>query len=363
MLRIPFGRLGALALISASLLASLGAPTTARAAARAHPAKAAITSASAISTAATLSASAAGKVAAIEAAPAPGFYRFMLGSFAITALSDGKRPINAHMLSNISEQEVDQTLAGAGQANPVPSSFNAFLIDTGSKLVLIDTGAGALWGPQLGKLGEQLQLAGYAAEQVDEIYLTHMHSDHIGGLMDGDSLRFPHAIVRASKAEADYWLSPARLEQAADKDKGSFRNAQNALRAYIANERFLSFEPGAELAPGIRAVASEGHTAGHSTYLVESAGQKLLVWGDMLHIAAIQFGQPGATMRFDYDGGAAVSVRRQVLQAAARDGLLVAGAHLPFPGIGKVVAREDGFAWQPQLIDQATAANRPAQAK
>lgn len=355
MLRIPFGRLGALALISALLLTSLGAATTAAAAATARPAKAA--------TAATAAAMNAASAAVIEAPAAPGFYRFMLGSFAVTALSDGKRPINAHMLSNISEQQVDHALADAGQPNPVPSSFNAFLIDTGSKLVLIDTGAGVLWGPQLGKLSQQLQLAGYAAEQVDEVYLTHMHSDHIGGLMDGDSLRFPHAIVRASKAEADYWLSPARLEQAADNDKGSFRNAQNALRAYIANERFVSFEPGAELAPGIRAVASEGHTAGHSTYMVESAGQKLLVWGDMLHIAAVQFGQPDATMRFDYDRGAAVSVRRQALQAAASDGLLVAGAHLPFPGVGRVVAREDGFAWQPQLIDQPAAANRPAQAK
>jgi len=277
--------------------------------------------------------------------PAPAYYRIQLGSFTIIALSDGTRALNAHQLANIDMADIDRTLASAGLSNPVATSFNAFLVDTGRQRILIDSGAGSLWGPKLGQLSASLRAAGYAPEQIDEVYLTHMHTDHVGGLMDGDHMRFPNAIVRASQQEADYWLDPAHLERAADDDKDSFRNAMASLHPYVAQHRFQPYTGDVELSPGIRAIASGGHTAGHTAYLVVSHGQRLLVWGDMLHVEAVQFAMPQATMRFDFDREAAVATRRQAYAAAARDGDLIAGAHLPFPGLGQVRATDGGYRW------------------
>src|SRR5471032_2069763 len=172
-----------------------------------------------------------------------------------------------------------------------------------------------------------------------------MHTDHVGGLMDGERRRFPNAVVRASQQEADYWLNPLHLDRAAADGKGSFRNAMASINPYVAVHRFQPFDGNAGLAPGIRAIASAGHTAGHTSYLIESRGQRLLVWGDMLHVEALQFSMPQATMRFDFDREAAVATRRQAYAAAARDGDLIAGAHLPFPGLGQVRATDGGYRW------------------
>ena len=294
-----------------------------------------------------VSATAATADEAQHTASTPAYYRLKLGDLEIVALSDGTRTLNAHQLVNIEPAALDRALAGADQSNPVPTSFNAFLVDTGRRRILIDSGAGSLWGPKLGQLTASLRAAGYGPEQIDEIYFTHLHTDHVGGLMDGDQLRFPNAVVRASQQEADYWLSPAHLNRAADDDKGSFRNAMTSIYPYAAAQHFQTFDGDIELAPGIRAIASGGHTAGHTSYLIESRGQRLLVWGDMLHVAAVQFAAPQATMRFDFDRDLAVATRRQAYAAAARDGYLIAGAHLPFPGLGRVSASAGGYRWIP----------------
>jgi glyoxylase-like metal-dependent hydrolase (beta-lactamase superfamily II) len=157
--------------------------------------------------------------AAFSAAPqiktqAPAYYRLMLGDDEITAISDGTvgLPMDK-LLFNVDPQVLQRTLAEAHLTVPVETSVNGFLINTGSRLVLIDTGAGALFGPTLGKLVTNLRAAGYQPEQVDEIYLTHMHPDHLGGLMAGDKIAFPNAIVRADQREAEFWLSQANLDK------------------------------------------------------------------------------------------------------------------------------------------------------
>jgi glyoxylase-like metal-dependent hydrolase (beta-lactamase superfamily II) len=285
---------------------------------------------------------------------APGYYRLQLGAFEVTALSDGTRPLNAHMLVNLGPAEIDQALARRRQSSPVETSFNGFLVNTGGKLLLVDSGAGEFWGARLGQLENALRAAGYTPEQVDEVYLTHMHTDHVGGLLKAGAARFPNAVVRASQAEADYWLSAANLERAAPDDRGSFRNAVAALAPYVAARRFLPFAAGAMLAPGVRALPSAGHTAGHSAYLVESQGQRLLLWGDTLHVAAVQFDYPDATMRFDFDRAAAVAARRLGYATAAREGYLVAGAHLPFPGLGYTGGDASaGYSWIPLNYSRA----------
>jgi glyoxylase-like metal-dependent hydrolase (beta-lactamase superfamily II) len=292
-------------------------------------------------------------VAAIAGAPqiktqAPGYYRMMLGDFEVTALSDGTvgLPVSK-LLTNTTPAKVEKALARAYLAEPVETSVNGYLVNTGSKLVLIDTGAAGLFGPTLGNLLANLKASGYQAEQVDEIYITHMHPDHVGGLMAGDKLAFPNAVVRADKRDADFWLSQANLDAAPKDAKGFFQGAMASLNPYAAAGKFKPFDGDTELVPGIKAMASHGHTAGHSTYIVESNKQKLVLWGDLMHVAAVQFADPSVTIQFDTDSKAAAVQRKKAYADAARQGYWVAAAHLAFPGIGHLRAEGKGYAFVP----------------
>ncbi len=279
---------------------------------------------------------------------APGYYRMMLGDFEITALSDGTvgLPVSK-LLTNTTPARVQKALARAFVKEPLETSVNGYLVNTGSKLVLIDTGAAGLFGPTLGNLLANLKAAGYQPEQVDEIYITHMHPDHVGGLMAGDKLAFPNATVRADKHDADFWLSQANLDAAPKDAKGFFQGAMASLNPYVAAGKFKPFDGDTELVPGIKAMASRGHTAGHSTYAVESKGEKLVLWGDLMHVAAVQFADPSVTIQFDTDSKAAARQRKKAYADAAKNGYWVAAAHLAFPGIGHLRAEGKGYAFVP----------------
>jgi glyoxylase-like metal-dependent hydrolase (beta-lactamase superfamily II) len=279
---------------------------------------------------------------------APGYYRMMLGDFEVTALLDGTMMLPAaKLLGNTTPAKVEELLARSYLQDPVETSANAFLINTGSKLVLVDTGGGALLGPKMGGLLANLRAAGYQPEQVDEVYVTHMHADHVGGLTAGDQPAFPNAIVRADQAEADFWLNQAHMQAAPEEAKASYEKAMASLKPYVAAGRFKPFTGDAELVPGIRALASHGHTAGHTTYVVESKGQRLALWGDLMHVAAVQFADPSVVMNFDADTKAAAIARQAAFADAARQGYWVAAAHLPFPGIGHLRAGVTGYVWVP----------------
>ena len=265
---------------------------------------------------------------------APGFYRMMLGDFEITALSDGTVKLPVKDLLNTAPGKVDAALKKAKIAYPVETSVNAYLINTGSKLVMIDAGAGALFGPTVGGLANSLKAAGYQPEQVDEIYITHMHPDHVGGLAANGVINFPNAVVRADKADADFWLSEANMKAAPKDAQGFFQGAQVSLKPYADAGKLKTFEGNVELVPGVRSWTSHGHTAGHSLYVVESKGEKLVLWGDLMHVAAVQFDDPAVTIKFDTDNKAAAKERAKAYADAAKHGYLVGSAHLSFPGLG-----------------------------
>lgn len=279
---------------------------------------------------------------------APGYYRMMLGDFEVTALSDGTvaLPVN-QLLTNTTKARVDRALARSGLSSPLETSVNGYLINTGDKLVLVDAGAAGLFGPTLGRLAENLKAAGYEPGQVDEIYLTHLHPDHVGGLASNGAMAFPNAIVRADRADADFWLSETNLAKAKKDDKPFFEGARASLQPYIEAHRFRPFEGRTPLAAGITALPRHGHTAGHSTYLVESRGQKLMLWGDLMHVAAVQFEQPAVTIAFDTNTRAAAAQRKRAYADAASNGYLVGAAHVSFPGIGRVRSSGRGYIWLP----------------
>jgi glyoxylase-like metal-dependent hydrolase (beta-lactamase superfamily II) len=284
----------------------------------------------------------------------PGYFRMMLGDFEITALSDGTNllPV-ASLLRHATPDELKKLLAAAYLKDPVEGSFNAFLINTGSKLVLIDTGAGSLMGAGTGHLLASLKAAGYQPEQVDEVYLTHFHGDHVGGLLTGDQRTFPNAVVRADAQEPKYWLDSQAMNAAPKDARGAFEQAASRINPYIATGQFKPFDGeaggsgGITLVPGIRARATHGHTPGHTSYVIESGGETLIVLGDLVHVGAVQFPKPAVSIRFDTDSAAAIAQRATVFADAARRGMWVAGAHLSFPGLGHLRRAGSGYAWIP----------------
>jgi len=141
---------------------------------------------------------------------APGFYRMMLGDFEVTALFDGTLDLEPKkLLTNTTQAQVGKLLDRGFEKDAVPTSVNGYLINTGSKLVLVDTGAGGLFGPTLGNLQANLKAAGYQPDQVDDVLITHMHGDHVGGLVQDGKLVFPNATIHAGQEDADFWLNKA----------------------------------------------------------------------------------------------------------------------------------------------------------
>lgn len=279
---------------------------------------------------------------------APGYYRMMLGDVEVTALSDGTVGLHVEkLLQGTTPKKVESALAKWRLGLPLETSVNGYLVNTGGKLVLIDAGAGALFGPTLGKLVANLQASGYTPDQVDEIYITHMHPDHVGGLAADGKAVFANAVVRADQADADFWLSAANLEAAPQDSKGFFQGAQASLKPYVDAGRFKPITGDVELVPGVKAVATHGHTKGHRNYVVESKGQKLVLWGDLMHVAAVQFATPAVTIAFDTDQKAALAQRRKAFAEAAKQGYLVGASHLSFPGIGNLQADGAGYRFQP----------------
>ena len=276
----------------------------------------------------------------------------MLGDFEVTALSDGTVDLPVDKLLQTKPEKVQKALKDNFLKVPLETSVNAYLINTGSKLVLVDTGAGALFGPTLGRLQANLKAAGYQPEQVDEIYITHMHGDHVGGLVPAGAAAFPKAIVRADKHDTDYWLSKANMEAAPADRKGFFQGAMKSFEPYIKADHLKTFNGDTELVPGIKATATYGHTPGHTSYLVESKGQKLLLTGDLIHVAAVQFPDPTVTIGFDSDTKAAMAQRLKVFSAASKDGTMLGASHIQFPGLGHLKATGKSYQWVPVNFTQ-----------
>jgi len=285
---------------------------------------------------------------------APGYYRMMLGDVEITALSDGTHPFPIDtVMTHTTPARIAGELADADLAQPVQGSINAFLINTGSKLILVDAGAGALYGDCCGRLLANLRAAGYQPEQVDEVLLTHLHKDHAGGVVAQGKAVFPNATLRLSQVEADYWLTPANKTAAPEFLASFFDSAVAAVAPYIATGRFQPYAGFGPLEPGITTLAGSGHTPGHAMYLVESHGQRLLIWGDVVHVAAIQFPDPDATLKYDSNEADARATRERLFQQAARQQLLIGAAHIAFPGLGHVRRHGDSYDWLPLNYDAA----------
>ena len=266
----------------------------------------------------------AGPNAALAAAPqhhdqAPGFYRLKVGDLEVTALYDGTGVFDPHWL-NGTKATMDGVVKGLHEdPHMLDVVDTGFLVNTGKQLILVDAGAGAWWGGGvLGRLAGSLRSAGYTPEEVDLVLVTHLHSDHVGGLTTQDGKRvFPNADVYVAKAESDFWLSPDIAAKAPKDAQPFFQSAQAIAAPYIKAGKWHTFSGSEKIVDGMELVPLPGHTLGMTGYEFSSRGQKVLFLGDIVHALRVQIKHPEVTTVFDIDPTAAAATRNQLLPRLA----------------------------------------------
>jgi glyoxylase-like metal-dependent hydrolase (beta-lactamase superfamily II) len=280
----------------------------------------------------------AAEAPAAPAAAEADVFRFRIGELDAVALKDGDIDVpNDGSVFGVGQPVADiaAVLADAGlETGTLHLSIQPLLVRAGARVLLFDTGAGNADFARAGRLPASLHDAGVEPGQVTDIFISHAHPDHVGGLLAGDgTLAFPNAAIHLSAPE---W--------AALKQRPDAAALVGAIEAKVA-----TFEPGAAVVPGVvTAVAVDGHTPGHSAYEIASGDAKLLYIGDAAHHYVISLRRPQWTVQFDGDAALAKASRGALLQRAAAGNLRVYAVHFPFPGLGRVQAEGDGFAWVPE---------------
>jgi len=251
---------------------------------------------------------------------------FEIGSASVTLLSEVQRQGSTNILIGATEEMLKQTI----RDNAYPSAVNVFLVEMNEKKILIDAGLGQ-------KTLENLELCRKKASDIDAIFITHFHGDHIGSLLLNETRSFSNAALYISKPEYDYYMNDDVMNSVPENRRGGFTNARKIFNAY--KDKLNVFMPNDienanELLPGLRGVAAYGHTPGHAGFLIESDGQKLFFWGDLTHAMAVQMPFPEVAVTYDTDPVKAVERRQKTLKYLADANIRIAGAHVAFPGIG-----------------------------
>jgi glyoxylase-like metal-dependent hydrolase (beta-lactamase superfamily II) len=275
-----------------------------------------------------------------------GFYRMKIGALDVVALSDGTAGFDVLALLS-RPKEAEKLLAKAGVKSPLEASINAYLIQLGQRQILVDAGSGELMGPKLNKVPASLKAVGVTPEQITDILLTHIHPDHSGGLTVGGRRVYPNAAVHLDKRELAFWTDKSIGEKLPEPSRSFFQTVEASVGPYVASGQIRTFDGATQLFPEIRAIPAYGHTPGQAFYAVESNDQKLVFLGDTLHAPDVQFDAPSITIQFDIDPKRAAIVRKQVFDDAAKNGYLVAFAHMYFPGVGNVRKNGNRYRWVP----------------
>jgi len=281
----------------------------------------------------------------------PPVYHRRIGDIVVTALSDGTLERTHEMMIGVSAAEGKAHLEAAGRSAFV-LSINAFLIHTAGRVVLVETGSGNYLGPSAGHLLASLAAAGVGPHEIEAILLTHMHPDHSAGLTDMSTGRanYPNAELVCHEAEPRHWLDDAAMARGTEREKRlMFQQAREQMVPY--RERLRTFTTG-EVLPGITAVPCPGHTPGHTGYLIQSGAERLLIWGDIVHMPEVQVPRPEVAMVVDTDPEGARASRRRILDMAATERLLVTGMHLHYPGFAHVLRQGSGYRLVPEAWRQ-----------
>jgi len=258
-----------------------------------------------------------------------------VGLFKVILLSEGQRQGNSDILIGVTPQMRNECIP----SGTFPNAANAFLIKTPERNMLVDAGYGT-------KLFSNMNSLGINPDQVDAVLITHMHGDHIGGLLQNDKITFPKAKIYISQLEYDFWTDDKSMEQVPEERRGGFVTARKVIAAY--KDSISLFQPNTlgkdlyELLPGVSGIAAYGHTPGHTIYLVESDDDRMLIWGDLTHAMAIQMPYPSVAVTYDTDPKQAVITREKVFDYVSRNNIPVAGMHISFPAMGIVSTISSG---------------------
>jgi glyoxylase-like metal-dependent hydrolase (beta-lactamase superfamily II) len=280
---------------------------------------------------------------------APGFYRYKVGSYEITAINDGwwLLDLNANFVPNAQLADVQKAFAEANvPPNKYAIPFTSLVVNTGSKLVLLDTGTGGRHVPTTGTWSDNFAAAGFKPDQVDIIAISHFHPDHINGIWTkDDKIAFPNAEIMVPAPEFAHWMDDGRMNQAPQAAQATWKNTRRVMTPIAG--KVTRFDPGKEIAPGVTSIAAYGHTPGHTAFAIASGNQSLLAISDSTNHPALFVRNPDWQFMFDTDRAMAVENRKRLLDRAAADKMQVAGFHWPFPATGFVVKEGSGYRLHP----------------
>lgn len=280
-----------------------------------------------------------------ERLAAPRFHRSRLGDFELTVVSDGARPIPLppRFVLNVPNEEVLKVAEAAGMPKgEVVGPFNPMVVDTGRQRILIDTGYGSL-SPTVGRLPQSLAVAGIDPKSIDIVLISHMHGDHINGIKNADgSLAFPNAEIKVPAVDWAFWMSDDNMAKAPE---GYIKWSFGLTRKIFGNlkDRITRYDWGKEVALGITAIETAGHTPGHTSFVIQSGPGKLLFQADVSNVPELFVRNPEWQLAFDTDPERAVATRRRIYDMAVAEKLFVAGYHFPFPGFGFIEKAGSGY--------------------
>ena len=281
----------------------------------------------------------------------PGVYHRRVGDIIVTAISDGFLDGTLDVLRNIDHGEARQILTDAFRPAR-RTAVNAFLIYSAGRLALIETGSGNYLQPTAGKVLANIKAAGVSPTDIEAVLLTHMHPDHSAGLTDiaTGKPNYPNAELVMHAREPEHWFDDAKMAKGNDREKKLFFQAgREQVEPYKDRWRLFA---GGEVFPGVSAVPRPGHTPGHTTFMISSGKEQLLIWGDTVHVPEVQTARPEVCMDFDTDKDMAAESRRKVFDMVATDRLLVTGMHLHFPGFAHLVRSGSGYRLIPAAWEQ-----------
>ncbi|EBA17619.1 metallo-beta-lactamase family protein [Roseobacter sp. SK209-2-6] len=278
----------------------------------------------------------------------PVLHQYSLGAAKVTVFLDGHLPLGTQLFAAYDE-EAAQAALSKGLHRMTPEGLNipvnGYLIEQAGQKILVDAGTSDLLGPNLGAMGDALLAAGTRPEEIDLVLLTHMHPDHSGGLStaDGEAV-YPNAELAVSEVEWGFWHDDAIMASVPEGSQGFFLMARKTVAPYA--DRLRLFKGEVELGAGFTSLPLPGHTPGHTGFMLDSGGEQLLFWGDVIHSVALQFAYPDWTIAFDTDPAMTAETRRKMFDRAVADNLLLTGAHIDFPGLGRVLKQDGAYAYQ-----------------
>jgi glyoxylase-like metal-dependent hydrolase (beta-lactamase superfamily II) len=284
--------------------------------------------------------------------PTVGFYKYKVGLIEVTAVYDGiwRKPHDPAFIKGVSVDETKAALAKAGLTTEfMPIPLTVMVLKIGDRHIMVDAGSGVgQWQANATHLPANMKAAGIDRSQIDTILISHFHPDHVWGLMEKDTNAavFPNAELVVNSVEYKWWTEPGRVEKLAEGRKAAGKRIADVFPTW---KNWKLVESGAEVAPGVQILEAFGHTPGHSTFLVTSEKDQLMVSNDIMYVPALLAPHPEWQGSYDQDGPMAITARRKIVDRVIADKMMISGAHFPFPGKGTFAKDGNAYAFTPDL--------------